>query len=94
MRKPQAPRLGILGPVLRGVVGDYLKITFLNRTAVPLSMHPHGVKYDKDSEGSYYRDNTQIKLLQKKILLLQLQLLPLTNRLIVHHPCKPVFVFG
>jgi FtsP/CotA-like multicopper oxidase with cupredoxin domain len=46
--------LGILGPVLRGVVGDYLVITFLNRTSQPLSMHPHGVKYDKDSEGAYY----------------------------------------
>jgi hypothetical protein len=65
-RVPQAPRLGILGPVLRGVVGDYLQITFLNRTAVPLSMHPHGVKYDKDSEGSYYRDNSQLKLLQTR----------------------------
>jgi hypothetical protein len=58
-RVPQAPRLGILGPVLRGVVGDYLEITFLNRTALPLSMHPHGVKYDKDSEGSYYRGTNQ-----------------------------------
>lgn len=47
-------RLGILGPVLRGVVGDFLSITFLNRTSRPLSMHPHGVKYDKDSEGAYY----------------------------------------
>src|SRR5687768_15472857 len=27
----QAPRLGILGPVLRGVVGDYLAITVVNR---------------------------------------------------------------
>jgi FtsP/CotA-like multicopper oxidase with cupredoxin domain len=49
------PSLGILGPVLRGVVGEYLAITFLNRTSQPLSMHPHGVKYDKDNEGSYYR---------------------------------------
>ena len=56
-RVPQPQRLGILGPVLRGVVGDYLEITFLNRTALPLSMHPHGAKYDKDSEGSYYGDN-------------------------------------
>jgi hypothetical protein len=48
------PRLGILGPVLRGVVGEYLAITFLNRTARPLSMHPHGLKYDKDSEGAHY----------------------------------------
>src|SRR6266478_2990342 len=50
-RVPQPQRLGILGPVLRGVVGDFLEITFLNRTALPLSMHPHGAKYDKDSEG-------------------------------------------
>jgi len=47
-------RLGILGPVLRGTVGQYLAITFLNRTQYPLSMHPHGVKYDKDSEGALY----------------------------------------
>ncbi len=50
-----AARLGILGPVLRGVVGDYLAVTFQNHTTRPLSMHPHGVKYDKDSEGAYYQ---------------------------------------
>ena len=49
------PRLGVLGPVLRGVVGDYLAVSFLNRTTRPLSMHPHGVLYDKESEGSYYQ---------------------------------------
>ena len=62
-RVPQSPRLGILGPVLRGVIGDYIEITFLNRTALPLSLHPHGVKYDKDSEGSYYGDNRDSKSL-------------------------------
>jgi FtsP/CotA-like multicopper oxidase with cupredoxin domain len=51
----QEPSLGIMGPVLRGKVGEFLAITFINRTADPLSMHPHGVKYDKDSEGSYYQ---------------------------------------
>lgn len=40
----EEPRLGILGPVLRGVVGEYLAVTFLNRGSRPLSMHPHGVK--------------------------------------------------
>lgn len=48
------PALGILGPALRGVVGETLAVTFFNRTAQPLSMHPHGVKYDKDSEGAYH----------------------------------------
>jgi FtsP/CotA-like multicopper oxidase with cupredoxin domain len=65
-RVPQPARLGILGPVLRGLVGDYLEITFLNRTAMSLSMHPHGVKYDKDNEGSYYADNRQLKVLEAK----------------------------
>ena len=46
--------LGLLGPVLRGVVGDFLVVTFVNRTDRPLSMHPHGVRYDKDSEGASY----------------------------------------
>ena len=49
------PRLGILGPVLRGMVGEHLAVTFVNGADRPLSMHPHGVKYDKDSEGSYYQ---------------------------------------
>lgn len=53
-RMIETPRLGILGPVLRGVGGEYLAVTFHNRTMRPLSMHPHGVTYDKDSEGAYY----------------------------------------
>lgn len=54
---PQPERLGILGPVLRGVVGEYIEVTFLNRAVGGVfSMHPHGVKYDKDSEGSYHSD--------------------------------------
>lgn len=51
----EEPRLGILGPVLRGVVGETLLVTFCNRTPQPLSMHPHGVSYDKDSEGAWYQ---------------------------------------
>jgi manganese oxidase len=49
--------LGILGPVLRGVTGEFLAVTFFNRTDQPLSMHPHGVRYDKDSEGAYHLPN-------------------------------------
>lgn len=54
VRAAPTPRLGILGPVLRGCVGEYLAVTFLNRAPGLLSMHPHGVRYDKDSEGAYY----------------------------------------
>jgi 2-methylcitrate dehydratase PrpD len=34
--------LGILGPVLRAVAGEFIAVTFLNRTDRPLSIHPHG----------------------------------------------------
>ena len=49
--------MGIIGPVLRGVTGEHLAITFFNRTDQLLSMHPHGVKYDKDSEGAFHFPN-------------------------------------
>lgn len=47
----------MLGPVIRGAVGDTLKVTFKNNLQEHnVSMHPHGVWYDKDSEGSPYSD--------------------------------------
>ncbi len=45
---------GILGPTLRGVVGDTLIVTFLNRTHQDLSMHPHGLRHDIEHEGAAY----------------------------------------
>ena len=53
-RKPQADWLGILGPVIRGEVGDEIVVEFLNRGHVAHDMHPHGLRYDKDNEGSFY----------------------------------------
>ena len=50
-RSAQWEHLGLLGPVLRGEVGDTLRVVFKNQTRQPFSMHPHGVVYDKDSEG-------------------------------------------
>src|SRR2546429_7985318 len=40
-RVPQPAWQGILGPMIRGVVGDTLKVVFRNRTSQPLSIHPH-----------------------------------------------------
>lgn len=57
-RPPEWQHLGILGPVLRAVVGDTLRIVFRNNTAHPASMHPHGVFYTKASEGAPYVDST------------------------------------
>ena len=50
--------LGLLGPVLRAEVGDTVQVTFRNNCSFPTSMHPHGVRYDKDSEGAPYDDGT------------------------------------
>jgi FtsP/CotA-like multicopper oxidase with cupredoxin domain len=46
--------LGILGPVLHAEVGDTIKVVFKNNATHPYSMHPHGVSYDKSSEGTLY----------------------------------------
>jgi manganese oxidase len=53
-RPPEWQHLGILGPLLRAEVGDVIKIVFKNNTRKILTMHPHGLAYDKDSEGAYY----------------------------------------
>jgi FtsP/CotA-like multicopper oxidase with cupredoxin domain len=48
--------LGILGPVIHAEVSDTIKVLFKNNCRIPASMHPHGVLYDKNSEGAVYDD--------------------------------------
>lgn len=57
-RAPESQYLGILGPVLHAEVGDTLRVVFKNNATRPYSMHPHGVFYNKDSEGSVYDDGS------------------------------------
>jgi len=57
-RPPEWEHLGILGPLLRGVVGDTIRVVFRNKADRPYSMHPHGVFYNKDSEGAPYADGS------------------------------------
>jgi len=52
VRPPDQEYLGMLGPVLRAEVGDTLRVVFRNNASRPYSMHPHGVFYGKDSEGT------------------------------------------
>jgi FtsP/CotA-like multicopper oxidase with cupredoxin domain len=49
---PQPAWQGILGPTIRGVVGDTIKVVFYNKATKDYSMHPHGLAYTKDNEGS------------------------------------------
>ena len=57
-RPSEWEHLGILGPLLRAEVGDTIRIVYRNNTPFPNGLHPHGVFYDKDSEGAPYADNT------------------------------------
>lgn len=57
-RSPEDAYLGIMGPILRGAVGDAIKVAFRNNATHPYSMHLHGVLNAKDSEGADYNDNT------------------------------------
>src|SRR5437763_8595584 len=62
--KTLAPRpdewehLGVLGPPIHAEVGDTVKVVFRNNTPFPATMHPHGLFYDKGSEGADYDDGT------------------------------------
>jgi len=57
-RPPEWQHLGILGPAILANVGDTIEVVFKNNTGNPASMHPHGVFYNKDSEGALYEDGT------------------------------------
>jgi FtsP/CotA-like multicopper oxidase with cupredoxin domain len=50
--------LGFLGPLIRATVGDTIRVVFRNNGPRPFSMHPHGVFYEKASEGATYADGT------------------------------------
>ncbi|KAL7847206.1 hypothetical protein SRHO_G00221860 [Serrasalmus rhombeus] len=61
---PKPAWLGYLGPVLRAEVGDVIEIHLKNFASRSYSMHPHGVFYEKNSEGALYPDGTSGALKQ------------------------------
>jgi FtsP/CotA-like multicopper oxidase with cupredoxin domain len=58
---PATVHLGFLGPTIHAEVGDTIRVVFRNNTRYPANMHPHGVFYDKASEGAPYADGTSGK---------------------------------
>jgi FtsP/CotA-like multicopper oxidase with cupredoxin domain len=50
--------LGILGPLIHAEVGDTIRVVFRNNASRPYSVHPHGVFYEKASEGVSYNDGS------------------------------------
>ena len=57
-RPAEWEHLGMMGPLIRAEVGDTIVIHFMNKASQPYSMHPHGVSYDRDSEGTPYPDTS------------------------------------
>jgi len=55
-RPPEWTHLGFLGPVIHAVVGDTIRFVFRNNAHRAYSVHPHGVFYEKNSEGAPYSD--------------------------------------
>ncbi|CAO3612187.1 unnamed protein product [Cunninghamella echinulata] len=50
---------GGMGPILRGQVGDTLKVHVWNKASYNYSMHPHGVFYEFDMEGAVYKGTSK-----------------------------------
>jgi FtsP/CotA-like multicopper oxidase with cupredoxin domain len=57
-RRASDAYLGFLGPVIRAEVGDTIVVKFKNNTRLHLSVHAHGMLYDKASEGAPYQDGS------------------------------------
>ncbi|KAF1378555.1 hypothetical protein PFLUV_G00191770 [Perca fluviatilis] len=54
--------LGFLGPILRAEVDETIVVHLKNFATRNYSMHPHGVFYEKNTEGALYPDGTSNKL--------------------------------
>lgn len=51
--------MGILGPIIRAEVNDTVIVHFFNNASGNnFTLHPHGVRYNKNSEGALYIDGT------------------------------------
>lgn len=44
----------IPGPVIDVVAGDTIQVRLVNKLSVPVSLHPHGVIYDINNDGSFH----------------------------------------
>lgn len=57
----QLDYMGLLGPTIYAEVGDRVKIDFRNSCRFGVTLHVHGLEYDKSSEGAPYQDRTTAK---------------------------------
>lgn len=58
LQSPRPAWLGFLGPIIRAEVGEVIVVHLKNFASRNYSMHPHGVFYEKNTEGALYPDGT------------------------------------
>lgn len=51
---PSPASFGYVGPLMRGEVGEVMRIHFRNNIDIAATVHPHGVKYSKANEGLFF----------------------------------------
>lgn len=56
--KPHPEELGLLGPMIKGEVGDTIKVHFKNMANRAYTVHAHGIFYSKADEGAKYADHS------------------------------------
>eukprot|EP01084_Bolivina_argentea_P257308 433474_1 len=59
-RSAEDEHLGTLGPNIRAITGETIKVFYKNQCTFHSSIHPHGLLYEKHSEGAFYVDNDGI----------------------------------
>lgn len=59
---PRPEWLGFLGPILRAEVDETIVVHLKNFASRNYSVHPHGVFYEKNTEGALYPDGTSDSL--------------------------------
>ncbi len=57
-RSAREQHLGALGPIIRALTDETIKIYYKNTCSFSNSIHVHGLKYDKTSEGAPYNDQS------------------------------------
>eukprot|EP01083_Nonionella_stella_P067685 179192_1 len=57
-RSSRDEHLGALGPNIRALTGEKIKIFYKNLCSITTSLHVHGLQYDKTSEGAPYDDQS------------------------------------
>ncbi|XP_077165346.1 coagulation factor VIII [Paroedura picta] len=75
-KKPHDPEMGILGPVLKGEVGDELKIVFKNLASRPYNIYPHGLSSISSYQQTKAKDMKRLAIRPGQLIKYRWNILP------------------